>query len=403
MPAANWYRLTNLSDSTVEIDIRGMIGAPLELNDWGFDAAGTFRELENQLRAAGDVDEIQLNIFSAGGYVWDALAFHDVLVRHPAKVTAYVDGLAASAATTILMAADEIRIPSNAQIMIHNTSVMLEGDYRTLESMVKKMRGWDTAVANQYVTRMMTTGNRADAGATLNEVLTMMDEETWLTGTQAVELGLADHVTDEVALTACIRDHIGEAPRNRVDLDKVPAPFRPLFDKSAVTNSTDPEPISDMSTPAAPSAPDATAAEPTNEVEVAPEAPVEAAPAAAVEEETPEAPAAAVEAAPTEPVAPVAPVADPAPANDLASIITSAVASAVEPLQNQITEQAAAIENLNNLRNADVPVNAWPNSAPTSNPANTADGNDEPVEVTADNYRGVMGSILRNQLTKVSK
>lgn len=398
MPAANWYRLTNLSDSTVEIDIRGMIGAPLELNDWGFDAAGTFRELENQLRAAGDVDEIRLNIFSAGGYVWDALAFHDVLVRHPAKVTAYVDGLAASAATTILMAADEIRIPSNAQVMIHNTSIMMEGDHRALNSMVKKMRGWDTAVANQYVSRMMTTGNRTDAGAALNEVLTMMDEETWLTGTEAVALGLADQVTDEVALTACVKNYRHESPRNRVDLDKVPDPFRSLFDKSEVTNTTATEPTSPMSTPAAPSADPAPVAEPTNDVEVAPAAPVEETPVAEVEEVTPE--AAPVEAA--APEAP-APVADPAPENDIASIITGAVAAAVEPLRNQIEAQAGQIENLQNLRNADVPVNAWPNSAPTDSPVNSADGSDEPVEVTAENYRGVMGSILRNQLSKPAK
>jgi len=325
------------------IDVRGAIGLEKFYEEhYGIEASGTVTEFERAIKDLGEVREIELNIYSPGGEVFAALAMHNILVRHPAKVTAHIDGLAASAATILMLAADEIRMPENAYVMIHNATMFAMGDHRDLSAAADQLRKWSRDMAGLYTARIEDNigGDRAEI---LSDVIAKMDAETWLTGAEAKALGLVETVTSRVELAACVGGPLPAPMLSGLHRDRVPEALRPLlFDNSE----------RDMSTPAAPP------------VEAAPVAPVLSdAPAA-----EPIAPSASAEsdksdlsdAAPAAVVEPSAPVA-PAPAAVTLDAIKDVVASAVQPLADRLATAEAALANEQQLRASGVPQNAWGN------------------------------------------
>ena len=80
----------------------------------------TAKQFADELKALGSVKTINLRLNSAGGDVFDGLAIYRRLVDHPAKIVSHIDGLAASIASVIAMAGDEIRISESGFLMIHN-------------------------------------------------------------------------------------------------------------------------------------------------------------------------------------------------------------------------------------------------------------------------------------------
>jgi ATP-dependent protease ClpP protease subunit len=356
------------------IDIRGPIGLEkLYSEEYGIEAGGTASDFERELRDLGEVREIELNVYSYGGEVFAALAIHNILARHPARVVANVDGLAASAATIILMAADEIRVPENAYLMIHNASSVVWGDHRAMQSGADQLRKWSRDLANLYAARI--EDNRGgERAAILAQVIAAMDAETWLTGAEAREMGLVETVTGRVDLAACAaRAEAVPAALAALHRERVPEALRPLlFDRTeaAPTNAAITAPLPTMSTPAAPSASAAPAApaaaepvEPTASVEPTVAEPV-AAPAASVEPAAAE--PVAVEAAPAAaaPVAPAAPAAEPVTLDAIRGVIDAAVAPLTARLEQ--AEQALATEQ--QLRAGGVPQNAWGNQRPAETP-----------------------------------
>lgn len=356
-----WFSVENKGDKKGEINVRGTIGLDKAFEDWGMEASGNVSEFEAELSALGDVSEIELNIYSSGGFVFPALAMHDVLVRHPAKIIGRVDGLCASAATILLMAADEIEIPENAYLMIHNASAGEAGDHRALQAMADKLKRWSRDIANIYTNRIEDSTGANNHAATLGKVIEMMDEETWLTGDQALEIGLADRTTPALELAATLTPIPGiHSTAVAIDLDRAPEAVRHLFDSPSgieVSNTTT-ETMPEENTPA-PAAADAPASTPDPEAA----APV-------VAEVSNEAPAVVVTDAPAAPPAQVENTAAPAPAPEpsLAEQLRNAVTEAIAPLQERIENQATEIENLQNLRASGVPTAAWGNQAPASTP-----------------------------------
>ena len=124
--------------------------------------------------------------------MFDGNAIYNMLKQHPAKVTAYVDGLAASMASVIVMAADHVVMPENALMMIHNPWSMSVGDADALRKDADLLDKVKTTLLLAYGRSMMTD----------QEISQMMDDETWLTGAEAVEMGFADELVAEVAMAA---------------------------------------------------------------------------------------------------------------------------------------------------------------------------------------------------------
>ena len=240
----NWFQITNKA-GVGEISIRGIVGISNKSGEDWFGSyegeGGTVREFEEELRALDGVGLINLYLSSEGGYVSAGLAIHDMLARHSARVVAHIDGYAFSIATVIAMAADEIRMPSNALLMIHNAAGPAYGDYRAMEQAVASLKAH-----NQAIIRAYTAKSKLEADV----LQPLMDATTYLDGPAAKALGLVDVVTDEVALSACAID-------GRM-MERMPEKYRARFDM--VSNSAAPvEPelitskIMDTQTP--PSAP----------------------------------------------------------------------------------------------------------------------------------------------------
>lgn len=150
----------------------------------------TVKRVDAALRSIGNRD-VTVNINSPGGDVFEGIAIYNRLREHPAQVNVKVLGLAASAASIIAMAGDNIQIGASSFLMIHNAWVMAVGNRHDMRDVADFLEPFDRALADVYVSR---------TGADLATVQAAMDAETWFSGSQAVELGYANSLlaSDEV-------------------------------------------------------------------------------------------------------------------------------------------------------------------------------------------------------------
>lgn len=179
-----WYSITNVSQTEVEVLIYDYIGV-------GGISADEFIQELNSIKA----NNITLRINSNGGDVFDGFAIFNAIHRHKAKVTAYVDSIAASAASFIVMAADEIVMSPHSQLMIHDAQGLALGSAGDMQKMAGLLDKVSDNIASVYAER---------TGKSVPEWRALMKEETWFSDEEAVAAGLADRVDgeDEEAVAA---------------------------------------------------------------------------------------------------------------------------------------------------------------------------------------------------------
>ncbi|MFV1591290.1 head maturation protease, ClpP-related [Phaeobacter sp. JH20_36] len=141
----------------------------------------TSKRIAAALRAIGSQDVI-VEVNSPGGDFFEGVAIYNALRAHPHKVTVRILGLAASAASVIAMAGDEIEIGKAGFLMVHNAWVVAMGNRHDLKDAAETMEPFDDAMATLYADR---------AGVEKPRAAEWMDNETWFNGEQAVEAGLA--------------------------------------------------------------------------------------------------------------------------------------------------------------------------------------------------------------------
>lgn len=150
--------------------------------DWWTGGGVTAKKVAAQLRAIGDRPvEVQIN--SPGGDMFEGIAIYNVLREHPQDITIKVMGMAASAASIIVMAGDSVEIGAASFVMIHNCWVLAVGNRHDMAQTAAWLEPFDAAMRDVYVQR---TGQKAE------DVSKWMDSETFLSGSQAIELGFAD-------------------------------------------------------------------------------------------------------------------------------------------------------------------------------------------------------------------
>lgn len=159
------------------ISILGVIGD----DDFG-DGGVSPRRVAAALRAIGDKDVV-VNINSPGGSFFDGVSIYNYLREHKAKVTVRVLGQAASAASVIAMAGDEIQIGQASFLMVHNAWTIAIGNRHDMSSLVGTLESFDASMAKVYASR---------SGVSVADVSKMMDDETYISGESAVEMGFAD-------------------------------------------------------------------------------------------------------------------------------------------------------------------------------------------------------------------
>ena len=126
-------------------------------------------------------------INSPGGDVWAAAQIYNMLLSYGEKVTVKIDGLAASAASVIAMAGDEVLVSPVSMLMIHNPSTMAMGDKDDLAQAISMMDSVKDSILNAYVKK---------TGLSKNKLSKLMDDETWMDASKAVELHFADRVME---------------------------------------------------------------------------------------------------------------------------------------------------------------------------------------------------------------
>ncbi len=187
----NSWQVKNLSETKGEVLIYGDI----EEYRW-MEEDVTAYNFSKELKNLGDVTEIDVRINSGGGSVFAAQAIYSQLKAHVANVNVYVDGLAASAASLIAMAGDSIKMPANAMMMIHNPMTIAVGCAKDFEKTMDTLGKVKDSILATY---------EAKTGLSHEELSQMMDDETWLTGAEAVEKGFADELLHSVEVTASVK------------------------------------------------------------------------------------------------------------------------------------------------------------------------------------------------------
>lgn len=226
----NWFtmKFDAAKSGAAEIFIYDEIGQSW----WGEDTV-TAKQFVDDLKALGDgVTEITLRVNSPGGDVFDGIAIHNAVKNHKATVTAHVDGIAASAASYIVMAADKIVMPANSFMLVHGASGFAMGDSKTVRALADDLDRINTSMTATYVAR---------SGKTTKQIEALMLEDRLMSASEAEDLGLCDEVVTEVKLAANYSLRL--LPKAAADTIKALMPDEPeLTPQPAPEPAPEPEP-----------------------------------------------------------------------------------------------------------------------------------------------------------------
>lgn len=151
----------------------------------------TARRIGAALRSIGD-KPVVVNLNSPGGDFFEGVAIYNLLRSHSAKVTVNVMGIAASAASVIAMAGDEINMGEGTHLMIHNAWVVAAGNRHDMVEAAAYLEPFDNAMRDLYAAR---------TGMDEKKIAKMMDDETYIGASEAVEKGFATGKLDRAAIT----------------------------------------------------------------------------------------------------------------------------------------------------------------------------------------------------------
>ncbi|MDP5277151.1 head maturation protease, ClpP-related [Chengkuizengella axinellae] len=219
-----WKMTKNSAKNSAEISIYGEIGASW----WG--ESITPKQFSKDLKDLGDdLEEITVLINSPGGGVFDGLTIRSLLKNHQASITVRIEGYAASIASIIAMAGDKIVMSKGSMMMIHNPATSLWGgeskDFREVADFLDQIRD---SLLPIYSDR---------TGLSNEELIEMMDKETWMSADEAVEKGFADEVEDG-AVSASMMGAVATVNGVNMDLSKFMNAPKLEQEKPKVKNTT---------------------------------------------------------------------------------------------------------------------------------------------------------------------
>lgn len=184
-----WYEIKAKADKA-EIWIYEFIG-----KDFWSDEGLTAKQFQKDLSEI-KASQIDLHINSPGGDVFDGNTIYNLIKQHPAKVTTYIDGLAASIASVIALAGDTVYMAENALFMLHQPYAFTMGNEEDHEKSLEVLRQVGGTIARTYMAK---TGKDED------EIRQMMRAETWLNSAEAFEAGFVDEISGQMDMAACAK------------------------------------------------------------------------------------------------------------------------------------------------------------------------------------------------------
>lgn len=192
------------SDDPNTISIYEVIG-----EDWWSGGGFTAKRVAAALRSIGK-NEVTVKVNSPGGDMFEGIAIYNLLREHPAKVTIDVMGWAASAASIIAMAGDDIRMGLGTFMMVHNAWGVVVGNRHDMRDAADMFDGFDGAITDIYEAR---------TGLDRKSLTKLMDAETFMGPSEAVQKGFADSINEGVDADASASNNAEAGPfaRRRID------------------------------------------------------------------------------------------------------------------------------------------------------------------------------------------
>ena len=166
----------------IEADNTISILDPIGLDYWTGEGV-TAKRIAAALRQIGHEQDVTVYINSPGGDMFEGFAIYNLLRNHGGMVTVKIIGIAASAASIIAMAADDLQIARAGFLMIHNCWLHAVGNRHDFREVAETIEPFDLAMSDIYAIR---------SGLDKNLIISMMDKETYIVGNDAVEQGFAD-------------------------------------------------------------------------------------------------------------------------------------------------------------------------------------------------------------------
>lgn len=222
------WKIRNAADSSEEAEL--LIYGDISDETWWGDEV-TPRQFHDDL-ATLEGKDLCVRINSGGGDVFAAVAIYNQLKTYGGKVTTRIDGLAASAATIIACAGEQVIMPSNALFMIHNPAMFAFGGYdaNEMRECAEQLDVVKQTIVNTYLTR---------SSLSEEELCQMMDDETWMTADEALDYGFVDTIDEKEAVTNSLRG--GRLFMNSVSCDlsryKNAAQLKELLQKNKFTTN----------------------------------------------------------------------------------------------------------------------------------------------------------------------
>lgn len=152
------------------------------------------KQFAEDIKKLGDLKTITVHMNSPGGNVFDGVTIYNILKQHKARVIMNIDGLAASIASVIAMAGDEIRMAHNAMMMIHDAWGLVIGSSAEMRKTADMLDKVDGTIVGTYSRRTQMDEDK---------VKNLMHAETWMNAEEALAYGFVDSITDELDLAAC--------------------------------------------------------------------------------------------------------------------------------------------------------------------------------------------------------
>ncbi|MFK5951773.1 MAG: Clp protease ClpP [Desulfobacterium sp.] len=212
------YEIKNQTDDSADLMLYGIIGSYWDDND----AKEIVQAINNM-----DVSNINVSIYSNGGSVFAGLAIYNALRNHRAKINIFIDSLAASIASVIAMAGT-VSMPRNAFLMIHNPWSYADGDAEAFRKMADTLAKIKDSLVSVY---------HAKTGIAVDEISTLMNDETWLTADEAMAKGFADIIDGEVDVSALVPETFMNSIQN---FKNVPPQMRAILSNKKLSQSGQP-------------------------------------------------------------------------------------------------------------------------------------------------------------------
>lgn len=205
-----FWNFKALDERTGELTIYGEIS---DVTWWGDEI--TPKQFKEELDALGDIDTLNIYINSYGGDVFAGQTIYSMLKRHKAQKNVYIDGVAASIASLIAMAGDKVIMPANAMMMVHNpwaTIGVAAGNAEELRKFAEDVK--KLADDLDKIRDSMVVAYESHSALTKDEIIELLDAETWLTAEECLEYGFADEIEEAKEAAAYVDEKYFSVYRN---------------------------------------------------------------------------------------------------------------------------------------------------------------------------------------------